>query len=64
MGSNDTDGTSLVSDDMTIAGMAGSEWDSAGASEQQTTEPERLVPDLDLSRHTEGSWPSSKNVSQ
>jgi hypothetical protein len=26
--------------------------------------PEGLVSDLDLSKHTEGSWPSSKNVSQ
>ena len=26
--------------------------------------PESLVDDLDLSLHTEGSWPSSKNVSQ
>jgi hypothetical protein len=27
-------------------------------------EPEGIVIDLDLSKHLDGSWPSSKNVSQ
>jgi hypothetical protein len=27
-------------------------------------EPEGRVPDLDLSEHLEGYWPSSKNVTQ
>ena len=32
--------------------------------EQKSYEPEGLIPDLDLSRHTKKNWPSSKNVSQ
>ncbi len=31
---------------------------------QPIVEPESLIEDLDLSLHTEGNWPSSKNVSQ
>ena len=27
-------------------------------------EPEGRVPDLDLSQHVDGYWPSSKNVTQ
>lgn len=39
---------------------------SSGTSDKDSIgiQPEGLVPDLDLSKHTTGSWPSSKNVSQ
>jgi hypothetical protein len=35
-----------------------------GAAREQTSPPEGRVPDLDLRQHTDGNWPSSRNVSQ